>query len=49
MAAIRPWQVLVLLTILMLLGSLIGAVLWSTTRNDTAPGGEPPQRRRRGR
>jgi hypothetical protein len=34
MGAIRPWHLLVLLTIVMILGGAIGAALWSASRND---------------
>jgi hypothetical protein len=37
MAGIRPWHLAVLLLILMVLGGLIGAVLWSTSRNQKEP------------
>jgi hypothetical protein len=37
MVAIRPWHLLLLLLILMILGGIIGAALWSTGRNDKQP------------
>jgi uncharacterized protein YneF (UPF0154 family) len=34
MVGIRPWHIAVLIIVLMLLGGLIGAVMWSTSRTD---------------
>jgi hypothetical protein len=37
MGAIRPWHLLVLLMIVMLLGAGIGAALWSVSRHRDKP------------
>jgi hypothetical protein len=34
MGSIRPWHIAVLIVVLMILGGLIGSVLWSTSRNN---------------
>jgi hypothetical protein len=34
MVGLRPWHIAVLIVVLMLLGGLIGTVMWSTSRND---------------
>jgi hypothetical protein len=34
MVGIRPWHLAVLIVVLMILGGLIGSVLWSTSRNN---------------
>jgi type II secretory pathway pseudopilin PulG len=34
MVGMRPWHLAVLIVVLMILGGLIGSVLWSTSRNN---------------